>query len=191
MNRKLLLTVHLVASLGWIGALAVFFVHALAGVASADERIVRAASIAMGFTAWFVILPFSLITLLTGVVQALTSAWGLLRHYWLTFKLLLTVVATLVLLLKLSPISQLAAAALSEGTSLAASGTLRMSLLLHAAGGLVVLLAATTLGVLKPAGGTAAPMPRWAKIFGGAAIGLLVLVIAMILFGGHGPHAHL
>ena len=57
MSRRLLLTAHLIASLGWLGALAVFFVHALAGVASGDEQIIRAASIAMGLTAWFVILP--------------------------------------------------------------------------------------------------------------------------------------
>jgi len=56
-SRRLLLTAHLIASLGWLGALAVFFVHALAGVASGDEQIIRAASIAMGLTAWFVILP--------------------------------------------------------------------------------------------------------------------------------------
>ncbi len=36
---------------------------------------------------------------------------GLLRHYWVLFKLLLTSVATAVLFLKLGPISALAAAA--------------------------------------------------------------------------------
>ena len=187
---------HLIASLGWLGALAVFFVHALAGVASGDEQVIRAASIAMGLTAWFVILPLSLVTLLTGLAQALTTAWGLVRHYWVVFKLLLTAAATLVLLLKLSPISQLAAAASSEGFSVSTLAGTRASLLVHAAGGLVMLLAATALAVYKPAGITpfverAAVMPRWARIFGGAALGLLAIVIAMIALAGHGPHAHL
>ena len=99
-SRKLLLTAHLVASIGWVGALAVFFAHAVAAFASHGDQIVRAASLAMGLTAWVVILPFSIATLGTGMVQALGTSWGLLRHYWIVFKLVLTAVATLVLLLK-------------------------------------------------------------------------------------------
>jgi hypothetical protein len=97
--RKLTLTTHVTASVGWIGALAVFFAHALAGWFSQDEHIVRAVSIAMGITAWFVILPLSLTSFATGLIQALGTAWGLLRHYWIVFKLLLTAIATIVLLL--------------------------------------------------------------------------------------------
>ena len=185
--RKLLLASHLVASLGWLGALAVFFAHAAASVASADGEIVRAASIAMGITAWFVILPLSLAAVATGVVQALASAWGVLRHYWIVFKLLLTAVATIVLLLKLAPISHLAANAASASPDLAA---LRISLLAHAAGGLVVLLVVTVLAVYKPAGLIKGPMPGWAK-HSAVGAGLLVLfAIAMLLAGGHGPRAH-
>ena len=178
-----------------MGALAVFFAHALAGVASTDERIVRAASIAMGLSAWFVILPLSVATVATGLIQAYTSAWGLLRHYWLVFKLFLTAIATLVLLLKLAPMNQLAAAALAEGSSIGDLAGLRVSLLLHAAGGLGILLAITALAVYKPAGitpfaGRPGTMPHWAKIFSGVALVLLIVLIAMILLGGHGPHAH-
>lgn len=50
---------------------------------------VRAAALAMGLTAWFVILPLSLAALTTGLVQALGTAWGSFRHYWILFKLLL------------------------------------------------------------------------------------------------------
>lgn len=109
--RKLALTAHVSISVAWMGALAVFLAHALAGSISEDEQMVRAASLAMGLTAWFVILPLSLASLTTGLVQALGTAWGLFRHYWILFKLLLTGVATVVLLLKLGPISDLADAA--------------------------------------------------------------------------------
>jgi hypothetical protein len=103
---------------------------------------VRAFSIAMGLTAWFVILPLSTASLVTGIVQAVGTTWGLVRHYWVLFKLVLTVVATAVLLLKLGPISQLADAA--RETAFAATDLvgLRTSLLLHAAAGVLVLLAA-------------------------------------------------
>src|ERR687892_1756328 len=113
--RKLTLTAHVTASVGWIGALAVFLAHAVASLISQDVQMVRAASLAMGLAAWFVILPLSLASLITGLVQALGTAWGLFRHYWVLFKLLLTTVATIVLLLKLQPISDLFTAA-SEAT---------------------------------------------------------------------------
>ena len=101
------LTAHVPASVGWVGALAVFLVHALASLISQDAQMVRAASLAMGLTAWFVILQLSLASFATGIVQALGTSWGLFRHYWILFKLLLTAVATIVLLLKLGSISSL------------------------------------------------------------------------------------
>jgi hypothetical protein len=36
----------------------------------------------MGLTAWLVIMPLSVATLVSGLVQALGTTWGLLRHYW-------------------------------------------------------------------------------------------------------------
>lgn len=134
-------------------------------------------------------------------MQALGTAWGLLRHYWVVFKLLLTVVATVVLLSKLGPpISYLATAA--EELSRADVGSLRTSLTLHAAGGLVLLLATTTLAIFKPRGvmrygarersepGSTLPTPRWVKVFGAITILLAVVVGVMTIAGGHGPGAH-
>lgn len=93
--RKLALTVHIIASVGWVGAVAVFLAHAIASTSSQDALLVRAACLAMGLTAWFVILPLSLTSLVTGLVQALGTAWGLFRHYWVLAKLLLTGLATI------------------------------------------------------------------------------------------------
>jgi predicted secreted protein len=208
--RKLALTTHVTASVGWIGALAVFFAHALAGLISRDEQIVRAVTLAMGITAWFVILPLSLASLATGIVQALGTAWGLLRHYWILFKLLLTAVATIVLLLKLGPISYLADAAAKAAFSSADLIGLRTSIMVHAGGGLLVLLTAAALAVYKPRGltsyglrkqrartakrepdlGPVMSAPRWVKVFGAVVFILILLVAAMSLFGGHGPGAH-
>ena len=49
--RKLMLTAHVTASVGWLGALVVFLAHALASLVSQEEQMVRAASIAMALTA--------------------------------------------------------------------------------------------------------------------------------------------
>ena len=208
--RKLALTAHVVSSVGWVGALAVFLAHSIVSVASQDVQVVRAACLAMGLTAWFVILPFSLASLATGVLQAYGTAWGLLRHYWVVVKLLLTLVATSVLLLKLAPISTLATAAKALTFTSTELLDLKASLLVHAAGGLIVLFVATVLAIYKPAGITSrgarfmnkphssdtglasgqASTPLWVKSF--AIVGLLFLVLAILAFlhGGHGPGAH-
>ena len=192
-----MLTAHVTASVGWLGALAVFLAHALASLLSRDEQTVRGLSLAMGMAAWFVILPLSLASLTTGLAQALGTAWGLFRHYWIFFKLLLTAVATIVLLLKLQPISYLADAAVEATFSSTDLIGLRTSLMVHAAGGLLVLLAAAALAVYKPVGmtrwgsGSVARAPRWVKVFGAVLVVLILLVGIMMFVGGHGPGAHL
>jgi hypothetical protein len=150
--RKLALLAHVVSSVGWLGAVAGFLALAIAGLASDDPALVRGAYGAMEVTAWAVILPLALASLATGLVQSLVTRWGLFRHYWVVFKLLLTIFATVVLLLQLDGISSMADNT-AEGTL--SSGELRdarTSLLLHAGGGIVVLLAATALAVYKPRG---------------------------------------
>lgn len=185
--------------MGWVGALAVFLAHGVASLTSGDEEIVRAASIAMGLTAWLVIMPLSVATVITGVVQALSTAWGLVKHYWIVFKLLLTAVATGVLLLKLQPISALAETARAVSVSSGDLMGLRTSLTIHAAGGLLVLLATLILAIYKPAGltpyGARKPgliaAPSWVKVAGAVLAVFAVLFLAMALFGTHGPSTHL
>jgi hypothetical protein len=209
--RKFTLTAHVTASVGWLGALAVFLAHAIASLFSQDEQMVRAVSLAMGVTAWFVILPLSLASLITGLVQALGTAWGLFRHYWVLFKLVLTVVATGVLLLKLGPIHHLSEAATETAFSSADLVGLRTSILVHALGGLLVLLAVVTLAVYKPRGmtsygvrklreqgdvggsdlGSATSTPLWVKVFGVIVVLLTLMLGVMLLSGGHGPGAHM
>jgi uncharacterized membrane-anchored protein len=123
----------------------------------------------------------------------------LFRHYWVLFKLLLTAVATIVLLLKLGPITYLADVAAETTFSSADLIGLRTSLMAHAAGGLLVLLAVATLAVYKPRGMTRYGLreerergstPRWVKVFGVVVIALILLLGIMTLGGGHGPGAH-
>ena len=47
---------------------------------SHDAQMVRAAYLSMELIGWFVIVPFSLAALLTGLVQSLGTPWGLFRH---------------------------------------------------------------------------------------------------------------
>ncbi|GGK37064.1 hypothetical protein GCM10008955_33720 [Deinococcus malanensis] len=105
--------------------------------------------------------PLSVLALLSGVAQALLTPWGLFRHYWVVFKLLLTVVATVVQLLTMPEISVMAnVAARSVPNGDAAPGL--EGQLLHPGAGLVVLLVITVLSVVKPRGLTLSGQPKQA-----------------------------
>lgn len=152
--RKFALTAHVTFSVGWLGAVAGFLSLAVTGLTNENAQSVRAAYLAMDLIAWFVIVPLALASLLTGIVQALGTQWGLFRHYWVLTKLLLTIFATIVLLLKMGPINYIAGVAAGTTLSSADLREARMSLVAHAGGGLLVLLVATVLSVFKPWGRT-------------------------------------
>ncbi len=115
---------------------------------------VRAAYVAMALTAWFVIVPLAFASLLIGIVESLGTRWGLFRHYWIVAKLVLTVLATIVLLLQMSGISYVAGVAAETTLSSADLREARMSFVAHAGGGLLVLLLPMALSVYKPRGRT-------------------------------------
>jgi hypothetical protein len=150
--RKFALTAHVVCSVGWLGAVAVFLALAIAGLTSDDAEIVRGAYLTMDWAGWFVLVPLSFASLLTGLVQSWGTTWGLFRHYWVVAKLLINVFATSVLLLYTQTLDSLAGLA-AETTSSSDLGALRSpSPVLHAGAALLLLLAATTLAVYKPRG---------------------------------------
>ena len=151
--RKLALTAHVVSSVGWLGAVCAVLALALAGLVGDDPRTVRAVYVAMDVTGWSLLVPLSVASLVTGIVQGLGTPWGLVRHYWVLFKLLITIVATAVLLLYTQTLAELAAVAASQSpASDELSGLRSASPVLHAAAGVVLLLAATALAIYKPRG---------------------------------------
>jgi hypothetical protein len=152
--RKFALTAHVTASVGWLGAVAGFLALAVAGLNSQDAQMVRAAYLAMELIAWFVIVPLSLASLLTGLVQSLGTTWGLFRHYWVLVKLLITILATIILLVHMQPISYMGSVAAATPLSSADLRGLRTQLVADAGAALLALLVATTLSVYKPRGMT-------------------------------------
>ena len=116
--HKFALTAHVISSVGLLGSIAAFLALAAAGLTSQDERTVRAAYLAMELIAQFVIVPLSFASLVTGLIQSCYTRWGLLRYYWVLVKLLLTLFATAVLLVKMQLIAY--AARLVEETTLPA-----------------------------------------------------------------------
>jgi len=139
-RRKLVLTTHVTSTVGWLGAVAAFLALALVGLGSHDSGTVRGMYLGMEATGWFVIVPLSLASLLTGLIQSLSTEWGLFRHYWILATLLINVLSASVLLLFML------------GLSYTEVATPRPTV--HAGAALVMLFAATTLSVYKPRGMT-------------------------------------
>jgi hypothetical protein len=149
--RKFALTVHLMCSVGWIGAVVAYLALGVAAVTIQDAQTVRAAWIAMDVTGWWAIVPLAIAALLTGLVMSLGTHWGLFRHYWVFISLVLTILCTVVLVLHMPTVSAMARLARNaDGADLRALG----GDLFHPGVGLVVLLAITVLNVYKPVGVT-------------------------------------
>ena len=148
--RKFALTAHVASSVGWLGAIVTFLALAVVGLTSQDAQTVRGAYLVMEPAAWLVLVPLAFASLLTGVVQSLGTAWGLFRHYWVLFKLLINVFATIVLLMYTQTLSSLARVAADPSADL---GVVRSgSPVFHAAAAVLLLLVAAVLAVYKPRG---------------------------------------
>jgi hypothetical protein len=152
--RKFALTAHVTSSVGLLGSIAAFLALAVSGLTVQDEQMVRAAYPAMALIARFVIVPLTLASLLTGLIQSLGTPWGLFRHYWVLVKLLLTVLAAVVLLVKMELIGDAARLAAETTLSRADLRAAGIQLAVHAAGGLLVLFVPMVLSVYKPPGVT-------------------------------------
>ena len=152
--RKFALITHVTASVGWIGAVVAYLALVAAALTGQNIHMLRACWVAMNLIGWIALVPLSLVALLTGLVMSLGTKWGLFQQYWVVFSLVLTSVATVVLLQHMQTVNAFAGMA---GDVASAERTLRGGLrgeLLHAGVGLLVLLAVQVLNVYKPRGVT-------------------------------------
>lgn len=152
--RKFVLTAHVTFAVGWLGAVAGFLALAIAGLTSRDAQLVRSAYLAMELITRFVIVPLSFAPLITGPVLSLGTPWGLFRHYWILVKLLITVLSTIILLVHIRPIIDLAAAAAEAALFGADLHRMQVQMVVASGAALLALLAATALAVYKPRGMT-------------------------------------
>lgn len=152
--RKFALAAHISSSVGWFGAVVGFLVLAVAGLNSQNVQFVRGFYLAMELTGWYVIVPFCLASLATGLIVSLGSKWGLFRHYWVSSKFFLTIVSTLILFGFTQTLSRIGGLAADTTMPIEELRNLTQSPILHSSGGLLVLLVNTALSVYKPWGRT-------------------------------------
>jgi hypothetical protein len=199
--RRLVFTTHVTSSVGWAGAVLVFLALAVIGLTSQDAPTVRGVYLVMAPAAWFVLVPLAHASLLSGVAISLGTPWGLFRHYWVVSKLVITLFATVVLLIYMGTFRQMAGVAADPVVEL---GLVRNpSPMVHSILALILLLLATVLGVYKPFGMTEygkrrqgerqaprSPLedlkvgkPRWVYFAWIVVLGLVVVFIAAHLMG--------
>ena len=104
---------------------------------------------------WYALVPFSVASLATGLLQSLGTRWGLLRHYWVVVKLVMNVFGTAVLLLYMQTLTVLTDAARRLDGPGDLAPLRSPSPAVHAAAAIVLLTVALVLSIYKPRGLTA------------------------------------
>lgn len=209
--RRFTFTTHITSSVGWVGAALAFLALAVIGFTSDDPVKVRGAYLLMAPAAWFVLVPLAHASLHSGIVLSLGTPWGLFRHYWVVLKLCITVFATVILLIYMGTFREMAGVAADPVVDLTA--VRNASPIVHSILALVLLVAATVLGVYKPFGTTsygerrleeqrrpvsalipasagtarspdAGGTPAWMYVVGAVALAAVVLFVILHLMGG-------
>ncbi|MFL1905730.1 hypothetical protein ACJWDR_42465 [Streptomyces tauricus] len=109
--RKSVLVTHVVSAGAWIGIDVVSAVLVVVGrVRAGDDRTAVYQALADFFVVPLLLsaLAAGVVCLVTGVLLGLATKWGLVRYWWVSVKLALNVVACVMLLLFLGPITELA-----------------------------------------------------------------------------------
>ncbi|AZQ40393.1 DUF2269 domain-containing protein [Streptomyces cyaneochromogenes] len=120
--RRALLVVHVVASASWLGLtlglLALGITAGSTGAAVTVEASVRAMKL---FADWL-LLPVAFLTLVSGLVLALGTQWGLARHRWVYVKFWVTLATTTATVFALRPGVNSAVGAVAAGGPLPDAG---------------------------------------------------------------------
>jgi hypothetical protein len=144
--RAALLTVHVAMSVGWLGLDGALVALEVTGL-STDSPAVRAGvATAMAVIACWVLIPVVFFSVVSGLVLALSTPWGLVRHWWVLAKCAIALALTTAGLLFMVPRLPQILAGNGEPAGL--------QTLVARSVALILLLAATSLSVIKPWGKT-------------------------------------
>jgi hypothetical protein len=91
-TRQLLVFLHVVISVGWLGAGAANVVLAFTAAATTSPEIRRSSYYLINEIDFALVIPLAFGTLASGVLLSLVTKWGLVRYRWVLVKLVLTLV---------------------------------------------------------------------------------------------------
>ncbi|MFE1769910.1 DUF2269 domain-containing protein [Streptomyces sp. NPDC059008] len=145
--RRALLVLHVAVSVSWLGLTLGLLTLSVTGFTAGSPETAAVAYRAMKIFSDWLVLPIALVTLVSGLVLSLGTAWGLARHRWVFIKFWLTLVTVLLTVFSLRPgIDQLAAEAA------AGSAVPDVGLVVAPAVATATYLFITAISVLKPWG---------------------------------------
>jgi hypothetical protein len=147
--RRWVLTAHIVVSVGWIGVDLCTILLAVLGDTIGDPVVARSAFVVLGPIGDYLLIPLSLLTLLSGIVLGLGTRWKLVRYWWVLVTLVLSTAATVAVQFALRPRLDTASALARSGSDVGMLGT---QIAVAASIALLVLCAVTAINVAKPWG---------------------------------------
>jgi len=147
--RNLLLTVHVSVAAGLIGADLALLTLAVSGWRGSDPASIYPA---MSLVSKWVVAPLAVAALITGVLQAALGPYGLLRYWWVTIKLALTLVLTGLVLFVVVPGLRGAGASALAGPSDALADARRL---------VYVVVFSLAVALIALMAGLAVAKPRW------------------------------
>ncbi|GAB1508630.1 hypothetical protein [Actinophytocola sp. KF-1] len=153
---KLLLLLHIVVSVGWLGLNVGNLTLAITGLTTDDPGTQHTAFGAMYLVGGTLLIPVSLLALVSGVLLGIYTRWGLIRYWWVAVKLALTVIAVVLIPVSLLPgLSELSALmAVTPADQLADTGPLALDMLAAGCVSTTMYVTNAVLSVLKPWGRT-------------------------------------
>ena len=153
--RKLVLVVHVMSSLGWLGITLVNAVLTFTSVFTDDPRRQHAAILMMDQVGGYLLLPVSMTALVSGIVLSVGTKWGLIRYKWVAIKLVLTLIAAALTVFSLLPgIRELAAVTESTMDGVFVEAGQRVDGFYPIIVSTTMYLTMTVLSVYKPGGKT-------------------------------------
>jgi hypothetical protein len=152
--RKVVLTAHVLSSVGWFGIAVLVAAAALTAGATGDQPLADGLHRAIGASLW-VSVPAGLVAFATGVLLGVGTRWGLVKHWWVLVKIVLNLAVVVTDLVVVR--------AFAHDAIVGSPQRLSHALIAHC----VVLAVATVLSTFKPFG-TVRPRTRQVQRLSGA-----------------------
>ncbi|MFJ6853952.1 DUF2269 domain-containing protein [Streptomyces sp. NPDC091271] len=142
--RRSVLVAHVAVSVGWLGLTVGLLALGLTAFLTHDPTMAQAATRAMKVFGDWLVVPVALLSLLSGLLLALGTQWGLARHRWVWTKFWLTLITAGLSIFSLRP-------GIDEA---AARGATDIDLVIAPSVATATYLFVTAISVLKPWGPT-------------------------------------
>ncbi|MBE1530268.1 hypothetical protein [Actinomadura algeriensis] len=91
-SRRVWLTLHVGVSVGWLGLAVAMATLAVAGATAEQHAVRHGAYVLMHVFDLAIVIPSVALAIITGLVVSLGTKWGLVRHWWVLLKFVISLV---------------------------------------------------------------------------------------------------